>query len=336
MVMEQQTPLAQKVTITRIAGDANSCLVDVSELSLIGQASFSPSMAYCAVSADNCRNVEGQLRSGSRESGKGRVALIHNNECLWVLGIPRPIKAAVSNRGDVLICSREFGSERRGTIWFLNKMGAVIRKEDIRANTLDCAISSDGNYACFSSAGSDFEPHSFKIFVHFLPLATPAFKAGFPEIKIDSVSLTKEGLRISSGEYDYEYSLLGTLLNPFAIEKKKFTSFIKTGHSASAYYLLEKVLAHTGLGDLQEEARKFLLYGYRLIFDAETFEVAYRAKSARRIGEILFSLGDRMQTAVWFRNALALNSNIGLKARLSAIEKPLGQPKRKANRKICE
>lgn len=291
-------------------------LITIRSLDFIGSLEESQNQTFAVAFADSCRTEDGSLRGGSRLSGEGDVLLLKEKRLVWQKKIPRPSYACVSNTGTAAICDIGFGPDLRSNILVFRQDGTTAVNQVIEANLMSCAITPGGDSVFFNSAGSPTLEDSVKLFAYALPSGEHAFTVDFLIQEITSALSDGDGVRLTAEGIAYRYSWSGALLNKFETDTALFDRNMASGYFASAHRILNDCLKDVSINEQRDQLRAAYA---RLIESDAPSEI--KAKAHRDLGEQSLAQGDKAQALAEFREALRLNSGIGLKRKVAELEK---------------
>jgi hypothetical protein len=306
--------MQEPLNIETIAEDPP--LIEIRSMDFIGSVAPSENLSFAVAFADSCRTENGSLRGGSRMCGEGDALLIKEKWLVWQKKIPRPVHARVSNTGIAAVCDIGFGPDLRSNILVFREDGSTAVSQVIEANLMSCAMTAGGDFVFFNSLGSSNPEHSVKLFAYVLPSGEHAFTVDFLIQELTGAVSDGDKLTVTAEGISYEYSRSGALLNKLEANLALFDRNLSSGYFASAHRVVSDCLKDV----MKDEQRETLRAAYeRLISSDSPSEI--KAKAHRDLGEQWLAQGDKAQALAEFREALRLNSGIGLKRKVAELEK---------------
>jgi len=308
--------MQETLKIETIADDP--LLITIRSIGFIGSMALSENLSFAVAFADNCRTENGSLSGGSHMCGEGDALLIKEKQLVWQKKIPRPVHARVSNTGATAVCDIGFGPDLRSNILVFREDGSTAVSQVIEANLMSCAITAGGDFVFFNSAGSPKTEDSVKLFAYILPSGEHAFTVDFLIQELTGAVSDGDKLTVTAEGISYEYSRSGAPLNKLETDLTLFERNLSSGYFASAHRVLSDCLKEA----VKDEQRDTLRAAYeRLISSDSPSEI--KAKAHRDLGEQWLAQGHKAQALAEFRQALRLNSKIGLKRKVAELEKPI-------------
>lgn len=256
---------------------------------------------------------------GYRTDGNGRFILVESGKVLFSKECQRPNDGIVSNNGTVIVCDWLFGDDLGSKLLAYDVDGQQILEHRFSANAYSNGISADGQFAVVQLCSSDasdgntlylFDLHKRKILSSFKPETGSAnsyeFDTNFKILSLcysngRTYQYTFNGEFLASARYQTERIEDASATELVIIVQEKLREPDSAGLDTSLS-LLERAYSK-GLSDYPD----------------------YLALAHRLRGELYEAAGDAYNAIEAYRDALAINSKIGVKKKLSKLEKQLLQ-----------
>lgn len=261
---------------------------------------------------------EGQGAGHDRELGLLVLANRKQRGVVFQALLPRPNNPVVSNSGLVVVqcwgAGREPGSSLRGftpegrSVWVLN----------LRANVGESGVSPGGVRAFCTTYGSSHVEHSRRLFMLDAMSGRILWDREWPEaleLRFEGEQLVATMLTETGPGYEFRYGEDGTL--SMAAEEALLRREIgwRGADKVLVPLVREALLASP---PKFEEAERLLA-----MTELDTLEAVPLGKLLRMHGELHEARGELQEAAAAYREALDWYPRVGVKGRLSALEKRL-------------
>jgi len=257
---------------------------------------------------------------GYRTEGKGHFVLVESGKVLFSKECQRPNDGRVSNNGTVIVCDWLFGDQIGSKLLAYNVDGQQILERRFTANAYNNGISADGQFAVVQLCNSDtddgnkldlFDLRKRTILSSFIPETGWANSYEFdPNSKI--LSLCYRNGR------SYRYSFDGGFLDFSRYQTER----VEDASPTELVLIVQEKLRESVSADVD----KLLSLLERAYSEDLTEYPDYLALAHRLRGELYEVAGDAHRAIEAYRDALALNPKIGVKKRLSKLEKQFPYP----------
>jgi hypothetical protein len=294
-----------------------SHMVRISSIDFFGPYSESPNGKYLIACQDSdpSRGI-----GGYRTEGKGRFVLVESGKILFSKDCQRPNDGKASNNGTVIVCDWLFGDQIGSKLLAYDVCGQKIIEHRFTANAYNNGISADGQFAVVQLFHSDtddgnklslFDLHKRTIINRFIPETGWANSYEFdPTNRILSLFY-----RIGRS---YRYSFDGEFLDSSRYQTERVEDASPTELVLIVQEKLKEPVSEDvdTLLSLLERASSEDLKKY-----PDYLALAYRLR-----GELYEMAGNAQRAIEAYRDAPALNPKIGVKKKLSKIDKQFPRP----------
>jgi len=258
------------------------------------------------------------MRGGHRAGGKGAYLLYDflNKEVVLKGRLDRPNNGHVSNAGIFVLEDWHFGDELSGTFYAFNADGHTLLKKTFSANLLTNAVSPNGLLAVCQTANSKTED-SYKLFLFDLKSGQQRFAAtpgaGWTmDYTIDEAR--NEVIAHIKGLGEFRYDQTGQFVDREELEEATLRAGDYGAVIPLAERLLQNDLSHARLDQILKAI-------YRARREGADANSGWKAAALKVTGLAYETLGDPTQAIAAYEQAIAINPKIGVKRRLSALQK---------------
>lgn len=291
-------------------------MMRVSNPKFFGRYSLSPNGCFTLGWSDSDQNAG---VGGFREKGNGAYILLENDTVLLQGQIPRPNSGKVANSGTFVLNDWMFGSALQGTFWAFNKAGSVIIKEFFSANMHNNGLSPDGRYAvcqCLHSETEDANVVAFFDTERGIMLWKRRPETGCAQTF--DFDLAKEILILNYRDLgSFRYSFYGAFLDADAWNEKR----IERASAFDLALMARRKIKESAKSLSAQEAKELLDVLRRALQKGLDEYPSEKARVYKSIGEVYETLGKPREAIVNFQAALKLDPKVGLKRRLSELQK---------------
>lgn len=258
-------------------------------------------------------------RGGHRSSGKGAYLLYdtQTKEVVVQGRLERPNHGHVADNGTFVLEDWLFVDDLAGTFYAFAIQGQVLLKRKLTANLASNAISPNGKYAVCQTNNSATED-GFSLFLfdlesgeelfHAQPCAGWTMDYTIDEAQSEVIAHIKD---LGTFRYDRNGHFLDSaLLEEARLHKGDFSTTIMTA---------ERILQHTN--PTTERVREILAAVQRARKQGADNDNGWKATALKVQGLAHEALGEVPQAIRIYEQALAINPKIGVKRRLTALQK---------------
>ncbi len=288
-------------------------IAEVPSLNLMGEFATSPGGRFTLVWSDS--DPSG-MRGGSRESGRGRYALLDGDQVVAQGSMERPNDGHVNDAGTFVLTDWGFGDALRSEFAAFDSNGAVLIRERFRANAFSSGLASDASQAACQLCNNDtkdggmlviFDLRSRTRVAQFVPETGWAQEYDF--------DTARGRIGLNYPEYGtFWYSLDGTLINRDAWTAAQL-------RSGNGFQILE-----IARQQLQSASRPLSAEAVTSLIGLGTSARARladyprdQAKADRFCGEVSEEVGDVAAAITYYERALAIDPRCGVKKRHAAL-----------------
>ncbi|MBM4273921.1 MAG: hypothetical protein FJ134_05600 [Deltaproteobacteria bacterium] len=283
-----------------------------------GQYSYSPNGRFVVGCQDS--NYRLGTEGGHRRKGFGRVILFDGYQFVFQKDLERPNDGRVSDNGIVAVNDWRFGDGLKGIFYVLDNDGNTIINYPVKANLDKCGISEDATIAWCNTHRSNYDSHSYRLFLFFIPLKKLLFKidcVGSP----DNISLMDNEILVKRKWGNEHYDLKGKILNPEKSEEDLKHYTIEHGQPYELILLAKDMLSETNqISNQEADEIRTILYK---ILEFQGISDDYKALAYRFLGELSEKTGEIIQAIKNYRNALSLDPKVGVKRVLTKLERSM-------------
>lgn len=313
----QKRPAAIKANSSVRAGVRKSDrMIRIPAIDFFGPYSESPNKHFTIAWSDSDpkRGV-----GGFREKGEGTFVLLRDDEVIARGHVQRPNSGRIADNGTFLINDWMFGEKLRGTFYAFDARGELLIKKLFSANLHDNGISPGGQYGvcqCANSVTRDSSALAFFDLEKGTLLWQQQPKTGWATSYIfDDHRQTLTLCYRDGAAFRYSYS--GAFLDGDVWERQKLQSATPVELSSMAR---SKLKARAGTLGQPEASELLELLNQALAKGLDVYPNE-KANVYRAIGEIFEIMGATEKAILNYREALELNPKIGLKRRLTNLER---------------
>lgn len=298
-------------TVTTSIKKIGGC-VSINGLDIFGPYSESENGEYLLVRRDA---DEKSGRGGYRTSGNGRFTLLKDSQIIYHGECERPTEGAVSNSGTFIIADSLFGDSLKSKLYVFAPSGELLMSHLFSAKIFSVFLSPDGEHGMAQLANSSSSDAS-KLYIFDIesgrPVASFIPESGWAdeyEVGTDEGTvwlINKDGGR-------YKYSFDGVLLNPeqYAADRREKATALEL------VFMVRTSLPHTPVSQLP----LLLSMINKALMDEQAELRGYLALALKLKGNILEAMNEIEQAISAYQRAIDIDPKIGVKQRLSHLQK---------------
>ena len=281
--------------------------IETPNIQMSGPFSESEDGNYMLVRQDRDRERD---IGGSRRSGNGRFALTYDGQVVFHGECERPTGGVVANTGTFAITDFLFADRTGSKLYVYSSDGKLQLSHSFSANTHSVGISPEGTHVAAQIHSGElylFDIEQHKQISIFVP------KSGGASHYMFSARERVLHLCYLNNNRQYRYSFDGTFLDADRYDRERV-------EDASSTELVS--IVRERLDGATKEDLPTLLSLIDLSLERDLSEYRdYEALAFRLRGKIYDSLGDAEQAIDSYREALRIDPRIGVKRRLTTLEK---------------
>jgi len=295
-------------------------MVRIPEREFFGAFSKSPNGEYLLAWRD--ADPAGK-RGGHRESGEGEYLLVQENRIVADGRMERPNDGQVSNAGTFIFSDWRFGDALRSTFYAFDRSGKRLVSQEFGASALNSAVSGEGRFAAFMTAGGN-APDASKLFLFDIQDGEALWskwpESGRPDrYEFDPSEALLWLIYEDKGRYAFSMTD-----GDFLDREKWEVERIEWAHPYELSRIGQERLKQAGESlDLQSGAEIALILKKAIATGIDQ-SPSEHAKALKMLGDLWERLGDDREALDCFQQAEAVYPKAGAKRRIQALTKRFG------------
>ena len=290
-------------------------ILSARSIGLLGAYKESPNSVYTVVCQDN---DYASGKGGARNSSSGRIVLLSGSKILWERACQRPNDGQVADNGTVAVADWLFTEDLSSKLVAYDVQGTLLLEQKFSANAFNIGLSLDGRFAAIQLCNSSTDDSS--------TLSVFDLQAGHRLGRFRPVTGWANGYEFDGAARTisliyrngraYRFSFDGTFLDNERYQNERVAD---AGPTELVLIVRERREDATNVDPQQLLELLDSSWAQGLENYPDYLAIAHRLR-----GELREQLGQFEAAAAAYRLALALNSKIGVKKKLAALEKRLG------------